>query len=70
MLNYVWLALIFIGIAVAITLDVVDQSNNKYMNGQKLSVQVAFTQPVNKNENKSYDVIVNSSKSKFNSFYK
>jgi spore maturation protein SpmA len=70
MLNYVWLALIFIGISVAITLDVVDQSNNKYMNGQKLSVQIEFSESLNKNVNKSFDVIIKSGKEKFGSFYK
>lgn len=70
MLNYVWLALIFIGISVAITLDVVDQNDDKYNNGKEITLQVKFNEKFNPNENKSYDVQLVADKKKFSSFYR
>ena len=69
MLNYVWLALIFIGISVAITLDVVDQNQDKYNNGKELSLVVQFDDKYNAAENKSHSVKLITSKEKFNNFY-
>jgi spore maturation protein A len=40
MLNYIWLGLITLGIAVAITLDISDQVNNKYRNYESLKVEL------------------------------
>lgn len=40
MLNYIWLGLITLGIAVAITLDISDQANNKYRNYESLKVEL------------------------------
>jgi len=70
MLNYVWLALIFIGISVAVTLDVVDQNDDKYNNGKEITLQVKFNEKFNPNENKSYDVELVADKKKFSSFYR
>lgn len=70
MLNYVWLALIFIGISVAVTLDVVDQNDDKYNNGKEITLQVKFNEKFNPNENKSYDVQLVADKKKFSSFYR
>lgn len=69
MLNYVWLGLIFIGISVAVTLDIVDQSENKYKNGNEISVKISFNQTFDKAVSKSYDVKIISAKEKFNQFY-
>lgn len=70
MLNYVWLALIFIGISVAVTLDIVDQSQDKYNNGKEIQLTVQFEEKFNQTENKSYNVKLISSKEFFNKFYK
>jgi spore maturation protein SpmA len=40
MLNYIWLGLITLGIAVAVSLDVSDQVNNKYRNYESLKVEI------------------------------
>ncbi|MCX6168270.1 MAG: nucleoside recognition protein [Ignavibacteriales bacterium] len=42
MLNYIWLGLLFLGIGTALTLDVVNQSNNRYRNGEPIDVTVSF----------------------------
>lgn len=42
MLNYIWLALIFLGISAAVTLDLRDNINDKYKNGKELNVRVEF----------------------------
>lgn len=42
MLNYIWLALLFIGIATAVTTDISDTATNKFQNGGKLYVLTKF----------------------------
>jgi spore maturation protein SpmA len=42
MLNYVWLALIALGIGAALATDVLDQSENKYRNGYQIPAIVQF----------------------------
>lgn len=56
MLNYVWLALIILGIGAAISTDLVEQSNNKYQNNTPIPALVRFSQPFSKDSSKSYDV--------------
>ena len=46
MLNYVWLGLLVLGIGTALTTDIFDQSNNKYMNGEPLPVEIWFEDSV------------------------
>lgn len=70
MLNYVWLAILFLGIGAALSTDIFDQSQNKYQNGNTLSAYVEFTQPFDKNQYKSYDGVVKIKSSDFNNFYK
>lgn len=45
MLNYIWLALIVIGIAVAVYGDWKDISNNKYYNGEEIETSLQFFSP-------------------------
>ena len=40
MLNYIWLALLFLGIATALTTDIIDESSNKFRNGDEISLSV------------------------------
>ncbi|HEV8537740.1 MAG TPA: nucleoside recognition domain-containing protein [Bacteroidota bacterium] len=46
MLNYIWLALLVIGIGVALYGDVSDISANKYHNGEEISCIIQFSQHV------------------------
>ena len=45
MLNYVWLGLLVLGIATALTTDIFDQSNNKFRNGDPLPVEIFLMAP-------------------------
>jgi spore maturation protein A len=45
MLNYIWLALIVIGIAVAVSHDWSDLSSNRYHNGEEVRATIATTAP-------------------------
>lgn len=45
MLNYIWLALIIIGVLVAVAYDVNDFWNDTYRNGQALEIAIALDRP-------------------------
>lgn len=45
MLNYIWLALLVIGVVVAITVDLQDQSSNKYRNGVEFQAELQLQKP-------------------------
>lgn len=70
MLNYVWLAILFLGIGAAVSTDIIDQSQNKFQNGKPLTAYVEFSQPFDKNQFKAYDGKVKITSADFNSFYK
>ncbi len=70
MLNYVWLALLVLGIGAALSTDLIDQVQNKYHNGEPIPVTIQFHNPYEKAQSKSYDVDVIVKASQFNSFYK
>ena len=42
MLNYIWLALIILGIMAAVTTDWVEMSTNKYHNGEEYAIEIRF----------------------------
>ena len=54
MLNYVWLALLFLGIGTAVTTDLINQNENKYRNNEPLQVVINFPGPFEKNSAASY----------------
>jgi spore maturation protein SpmA len=70
MLNYVWLGLLILGIGVALSTDIIEKSNNKYQNGNPLSVEIVFEDSIDEFVNKSYNATLKISKENFNSFYK
>lgn len=70
MLNYVWLALLFLGIGTAITTDIIDQSQNKFQNGNPLIVTLEFPGGFQKNQEKSYHTILRIKAADFSNFYK
>ncbi|MHB8578897.1 MAG: nucleoside recognition domain-containing protein [Ignavibacteriaceae bacterium] len=70
MLNYVWLALLFFGIGTAITTDIIDQSQNKFQNGNPLNVTIELPSGFQKNQKKSYQTILSIKAADFSNFYK
>ena len=69
MLNYVWLGLIVLGIASALTIDLIDKSNNKYQNNVPIPVEIIFSKPFNRDTSGIYDVTIILSAQKYNSIY-
>ncbi|MCB9260427.1 MAG: spore maturation protein [Ignavibacteriales bacterium] len=69
MLNYVWLGLLILGIGVALTTDIVDKTNNKYQNGERLGIEIVLDDSVDEFENKSYDASILVKQETFNKFY-
>lgn len=70
MLNYVWLALLFLGIGTAITTDIVDQNENKFMNGQPLPIILQLPDNFKNNVDSTYEVLLKVDSQTFNNFYK
>lgn len=69
MLNYVWLGLLILGIAVALTTDIIDQSQNKFRNGDPLPVEIRFDEKFSTDESKSYDAEIEIKSGEYNDFY-
>ncbi|MBL1215018.1 MAG: spore maturation protein [Ignavibacteriae bacterium] len=69
MLNYVWLGLLFLGIGVALSTDIIYQSENKFRNGDPLPVEIQFDEPYQENVDKTYEVTLSVDNKKFNQFY-
>jgi spore maturation protein SpmA len=69
MLNYIWLALLFLGIGAALTTDIINQSSNKFRNNEAVRVKIIFNEPFDHSAEKSYDVQILIKKNNFNSFY-
>jgi len=67
MLNYVWLALLLLGIGAAVTTDVINQSNNKYKNDYQITAQVLYKKGFKYQENN--DVKLKIKSSEFNRVY-
>jgi spore maturation protein SpmA len=68
MLNYIWLGLLFLGIGTALTLDVSNQSNNRYRNGELIEVVVSFDSAFVKS-NKPFDTVLEIASTTFGKFY-
>ncbi len=69
MLNYVWLALIVLGIGAAVTTDLVNKSDNKYRNNLPLKSEIEFSVPFDSSVNKTYNATVIVKRQTFDSFY-
>ncbi len=69
MLNYVWLALLILGIGAAVATDIVNQSENKFKNGEPLPVVIHFNESYLQNKEKSYHASIEINSGDFNSFY-
>lgn len=66
MLNYVWLSLLFLGLASALFIDISDLAQNKYKNDVPLSVTIKTNGENNKN---SFDCEIQIPEQKFNNFF-
>jgi spore maturation protein SpmA len=55
MLNYVWLAILFLGIGAAVTTDVLDQAQNRQKNNVPVPVVIKYHSPFKNFQNGTYD---------------
>jgi spore maturation protein SpmA len=70
MLNYVWIAILFLGIGAALSTDIIDQSGNKYQNGNAVTAYVELNESFDKAKPKTYDGTLKIKAPDFNAFYK
>lgn len=69
MLNYIWIALLFLGIGAAVTTDIINQNQDKFRNNEPLPVTVNFNNNFDKNISKTSEGKLKISGDDFNSFY-
>ena len=69
MLNYIWISLIVFGVVVAITVDLNDQSSNKYRNGMEFQAEIQLQKPFGVGVNTSQDATLMVSRAHFEQFY-
>ncbi len=69
MLNYVWLTLLVLGIGVALTTDIIEKSENKYKNNEKLAAEIILEDSSKSVYDGKVSVLLKIEKEKFNSFY-
>lgn len=70
MLNYIWMALLFLGLAAAVTNDIIDQTTNKFHNNTPIKSEIIFNDNINKiGNNQPYSVKIKIDKSTFYNIY-
>jgi spore maturation protein SpmA len=69
MLNYVWLALIMLGLAAAISSDFSDKSSNKYKSGTPIPVEISFSNSDSISVGQSIPAKISISKSIYKSYF-
>lgn len=69
MLNYVWIALLFLGIGAALTTDIIDSNQNKFHNNERIEVTVNFKDKIKKDSNIKINSDVTISKNEFNKIF-
>lgn len=69
MLNYIWLALIALGIAAALTIDITEKAENRYRNGEALPVELVFGSDADTAGQVSGDAALIIPAGKFSGFY-
>ncbi|PJA98532.1 MAG: nucleoside recognition protein [Ignavibacteriales bacterium CG_4_9_14_3_um_filter_30_11] len=69
MLNYVWIALLFLGIGAALTTDIIDNNQNKFHNNKRITVKVYFKDGIEKDLYIKINSDVTVSKNEFNKIF-
>lgn len=70
MLNYVWLALIILGIGTAVTTDFINQNQNKYRNNEAIPIEINFNKSFSADSTQIYNADIILSKQIFKKLYK
>jgi len=69
MLNYVWLGLLILGIGTALTTDILEQTDNKYRNGDPLPIEIIFDDSTSIQTEGAYSAKLKVKSNDFNEFY-
>ncbi|MFA3781714.1 nucleoside recognition domain-containing protein [Melioribacteraceae bacterium 4301-Me] len=69
MLNYIWLALLLLGIGTALSLDIVDQVNNKYKNGKTMQCELILDKADELKSQKQFSAKIKVLADTFSKFY-
>lgn len=69
MLNYVWIGLIFLGLAAAISTDISEQASNKYQKGNPINAELRIADSSTAGEIQNRKVTVKINGTDFSSFY-
>jgi len=69
MLNYVWIALLFLGIGAAVSIDLYNKSENTFRNNEPLPVTIILSSPLQKGKVKTYQAHLEVKATVFNKFY-
>ena len=69
MLNYIWAALIFLGICAALTTDLINKSSSKYRNNIPLDVDLTFNTSVDSLNEGKHTAKIQISSTQFSNFY-
>lgn len=69
MLNYVWLALIVLGLGAAVYIDINNSAGNKFRNGDSITMDITFDEEYNPDKIKSYNATLTVSPDSFKNFY-
>lgn len=69
MLNYVWLALIVLGIGTAVVTDISDKANNKFRNNVPLHITIEFDKSFNAEKNNLYEGKIKIDSKEFNNHF-
>jgi len=64
------MSLLFLGIATALTTDIINTAGNKYRNNEPIPVQINFEDTFIRDEAKSYNVIIKIKQEDYQNFYK
>jgi spore maturation protein SpmA/spore maturation protein SpmB len=70
MLNYIWVALLFLGICAALSTDIIDKSQDKYRNNSSLTVLLRSDSASYKIPGKQVSANVTITKSRYSALYK
>ena len=69
MLNYIWVALILLGVGAALTTDILNSSTNRYKNNSPLNITISFNEKIDALTEGKQPAKVNVNAADFSSFY-
>ncbi len=69
MLNYIWVALIILGVGAALTTDIINSSTNRYKNGTPFNITISFNEKIDVLPEGKQPAKIQVTSSSYNNFY-